>query len=335
MQNQTNGSNSSSTLIEMPPWVDYSFRILFLVVHLAYFLVVAVFRDLQKISLIHMHHTNLIGLLSGIHYCIWIAWGQPATGNPIADDILCHISEIFWSTSKTARCYSILVLAIYRLIAVYRINLFKQIVKSMRVYLISIFMVWFIPALIFILAEFTSHAQPGYIICYDGYSPIIIRSVIYFVITSILGYFIPATLIIIIYIFIRMKLDTVGNKLTSPANLKVIQSNHFFDESFTDYSIPKIRNSSSYSTKVMLAKKDKERRLAKQFIVINGFEIASCVFLVLLSSSNVITIFTVKYYFARQLFRIGNLICQTFIPIASLVYSPVYRKAKNFIRSSI
>lgn len=334
MENLTNNSNGgqSSTIIQLPPWTDYSFRIIFLTVHLAYFLVVAVFRDLQKLSLIHVHHTNLIGLLTGVHYCIWIAWSRPATGDSVVDNILCHISEAFWALSKVARCYSILVLAIYRLIAVYRIQLFKRIVKSTSAYFISILMVWLFPALIFVLSKFSSRSQPGLIMCYDGYSTSIQDSILYYVLSSFLGYVVPALLIVVIYILVRMKLNKVGNRLASATtHAKGSQSNVFFSES--DISLPKLYSTTGNTMSVTVYKRQKEKSLAKQFIVINFFEMASCVFFVLLSSSNVITVFSTKYYFARQIFRIGNLISQTCIPIVSLIYTPVSRKTINFIMS--
>jgi hypothetical protein len=75
----------------------------------------------------------------------------------------------------------------------------------------------------------------------------------------------------------------------------------------------------------------KEKHQAQQFIVINIFVIGSCVFLILLNLCNVISDFSKHLYFIRQLFRIGNLICQSSIPIASLVYTPVYPKFKDFL----
>lgn len=336
MENQTN-SSTSTLIIQLPPWTDYSFRIVFLLVHLAYFLVVGLFRELQKISLIHVHHTNLIGLLTGMHYCIWIAWSRPVTGDALADSILCHISEAFWALSKVARCYSILILAVYRLIAVYRINLFKRILKSTRVYFLSIFLVWLFPALIFVLSKFVSRSQPGLIMCYDGYSTVIQDSILYYVLSSFLGYVVPALLIVVIYIFVRMKLNKVGNKLASTTNTNAKGSQSNISESFSEISLPKLYSTTGTATTTSISqnKRQKEKGLAKQFIVINFLEMGSCVFFVLLSSSNVITVFSTKFYFVRQIFRIGNLICQTCIPIVSLIYTPVFKKAVNFIMSLI
>lgn len=186
ISNVSNATKTPSFVVELPPQLDYSFRIIFLTVHSAYFIIVIFCSQLRKLSLIHMHHTNMIGLLTGIHYCIWIAWTAPNTGNPVLNLVLCRISETFWALSKFARCFSILVLAIYRLIAVYRVHLFKRIVNSIKIYLIAIASVWFVSALVFFPSKYITNTVPGLIMCYDGYSTSFASSTAYFVVTSFL-----------------------------------------------------------------------------------------------------------------------------------------------------
>lgn len=92
----------------VPPVVDYSVRVVFLLVHIMYIVIVLLNKDLQRRSLVQMHHTNIIGLITGIHYCIWIAWVYPNTTSPFLDNLICRLSEALWATCKYARCYSIL-----------------------------------------------------------------------------------------------------------------------------------------------------------------------------------------------------------------------------------
>lgn len=92
----------------LPPLVDYSVRVIFLLIHVLYVIILLLNKELQLISLIPMHHTNIIGLLTGIHYCIWIAWTHPIFLNQALNNFLCSLSEEFWAMSKYARCYSIL-----------------------------------------------------------------------------------------------------------------------------------------------------------------------------------------------------------------------------------
>jgi dipeptide/tripeptide permease len=82
-------------------------------------------------------------------------------------------------------------------------------------------------------------------------------------------------------------------------------------------------------------KQQRERKLAMQMIIINMLEFASCVFFVLLSLCNVIASFNGQNYYVRQLFRISNLICQAFIPLVALIYSPVFKKFTNVISAKL
>lgn len=201
------------------------------------------------------------------------------------------------------------------------------------------------------IAKLTGHTQPGIIICYDGYSPYLINSLIYYVITATLGYILPTSLIVVAYVVIRKELNRLSNRVSVSSSAKTARyaaearSMPSVYESKTDgggntnittvvSSVNTQQQTISGNGNGMSASRTmKERHLAQQFIIINFFEIGSCIFLVLLSSTNVITIFSFKYYYYRQLFRIGNLICQSIIPIISLIYSPVFKKQINFLKS--
>jgi hypothetical protein len=171
-------------LISLLAFLDYATRVFCLLTHLAYLLILLLNKELHERSMVQKHHTNLIGLLIGLHYCAWIGSSLPNTGNQALDVILCIISEFFWATSKYARGYSVLVLAIYRLIAVYKLNLFKEFVKSKVLATVSILIVWAISSLIFVVSKSLTHTLPGHIMCHDGYSPTLQNSIDYYLITS-------------------------------------------------------------------------------------------------------------------------------------------------------
>jgi hypothetical protein len=330
----TTNTIDSHVVQMIPTVIDYTFRAICFIIHLIYFLAVLCYKELQLMSLLQMHHTNMIGLLTGLHYSIWIAWTAPATGNKILDNILCSLSEAFWAISKYARCYSILVLAVYRLVAVFHTNTFNKLVKSLKLAILSIFMVWLVSGAIFSLAKFTGHTLPGIIICYDGYSPILQNSIIYYVITSSLGYVLPTSLIVVVYVVIRLKLAQIGHKLN------LTKRNRVRPNVFSISASLKVSNPSNNYKKAsvlepdmsLYKKRSAEKKLAQQFILINLFEIGSCVFLVMLSLTNVIVIFSTEKYYVRQLVRIGNLVCQSIIPIVSLIYSPVLKKINDRLK---
>lgn len=150
MQNNSNSNSTSqiqsvAIINQLPPFIDFTVRGFCLLIHVVYFIIVASCKDLKKLSFIPMHHACLIGFVTALNYCIWIPWDKPNTGNSTLNSILCSLSEVIWALTKYCRCYSILVLALYRLVAVLWVNLFKRIVNSIRVYLLTTILVWIIP----------------------------------------------------------------------------------------------------------------------------------------------------------------------------------------------
>ena len=94
MNNWTNSTSSDeySTLNDILSTIDNIFRVLLLATHLFYFVIVLLFREYQKISFINMHHTNVIGLLTGLHYCLWINKETIAFENQTLDNILLSLA---------------------------------------------------------------------------------------------------------------------------------------------------------------------------------------------------------------------------------------------------
>jgi hypothetical protein len=206
--------NNSSSIEEISPLFDYATRVVCLVTHAVYLLVLIFNKELHEQSMIQKHHTNLIGLFIGVIYCAWIGSNSPNTGNQTMDAIVCAMSETLWPISKYARAYSLLILAIYRLIAVFRLNTFKKMIKSRMLSVFSILVVWLVSGLVFIVSKFSTNTQPHPIImCTDGFSPNAQNSINYFVITSIFGYMLPIVFIIVIYTIIQQKLNRIDQRL--------------------------------------------------------------------------------------------------------------------------
>lgn len=282
-------------------------RVLLLVSHILYFIIVFLFKEFQKISYFHMTHTNLIGVLTGIHYCIWINKVLPTFEDQNLNDVLCSISEACWAIFKYARAYSILILAAYRYLAVFKSQLYNQICKSVKFTLISSGLIWLISAVIFLIAKYSGQSLSGLIICYDGYSKTQNDTIIYYVITSVFGFILPIVLVCLVYFLIQTKLNKlsksfVNNKTGDKKSKKKTKVNH-----------------------------KKENKLALQFILFNLFEILSSLFLMLLTICNLIPNFNVNYYYFRQLCRILNNVSQSFIPIISVLFHYSTIKVKNMI----
>lgn len=214
MENSTAVSqNVSDITYSLPKEVDYSMRVIALLFHIFYFSIVFVFKELQNISFIQMHHTNLIGFITTIHYTSWIKSNAPEFNDENLNNFFCSLSEATWALTKHARAYSILILAIYRVVAVFKMNFYKKIANSIKFTIFSILIVWLISGFIFLISKYSTHVMPGKIYCYDGYSSSIEKSLIYYSITSILGYMLPGFGVIFLYAIIRIRLQQVSNRV--------------------------------------------------------------------------------------------------------------------------
>ena len=81
---------------------------------------------------------------------------------------MCKLSEASYAILRYTRSYSIVVIAVYRALAVYRINLYKKIALSLKFSILSAIFTWIITIIIFLLNKYSTGAIPGKIICFDG-----------------------------------------------------------------------------------------------------------------------------------------------------------------------
>lgn len=305
----------------IPKEVDYAMRVFTLIVYIVYFIVVSLSKELKHLSFIHMHHTNLIGLFISAHYTVWIISDLPTFEDKNLNNVLCSLSETFWAVTKHARAYSILILAIYRVIAVFKVNIYKRFIKSKLISIGSISIVWIVSGLLFIISKFSARTLPGLIYCYDGYSTNAESSLLYYSVTSLVGYILPVVFVIVLYAIIRVKLFKLTKSLSKETDneqcVKVIDLAEF--ETSTMNGVQKKKPKKQRNIKIH---KHKEKHLAHQFIIINSFEVGSICAFMLLSLSNIFPILNGNLYFLRQFLRILNLICQSAIPIISVVYNP-------------
>lgn len=285
-------------LVKFLDILDNIVRCFFLATHIFYVLIIILFKEYQKVSYFNMHHTNIIGLLHAIHYVAWINQTHPTFRNEYLNNVVCVMSEITWAVLKNARAYSIVVLAVFRYIAVFKSQLFSKIVNSLKFTLLSALFVWIVSPLIFVIAKYSSNTNPGTILCLDGSSTSEIDSIVYFLIATIFGIVLPIIVVNILYFFIRKRLSKISKNLNRP------------------------RTNQNQTNASQINKKDrrKEKRLALQFVLLNSLEIASCVFLTFLIVSNLIPHMNQDYYYIRQVSRILNNISQALIPFVSTLF---------------
>lgn len=314
-----NRSNDSQIVNQTLNWIDNTFRVILFISHIIYFLFVFLYKEFRNISYYQIHHSNLIGLITSIHYCLWINRTEIIKRDQPLEALLCTMAEISWILFRQARAYSILVLAIYRYIAVYHLGVFKRIIESYKYSLISSSSVWIISSVIFLIGKYSTNVTAGPFLCFDGYSNILYESYIYYAFTSFFGLFLPLIIILVIYILITIKLSHISNRVRYENN----HAHHNFNNNGTgNLAKSTLRNEIHHR---------KENKLAKQLIIMNLLELSSSFFLILLSVSNLIPDFNYKYYNLRQICRILNNLAQSLIPLVSIIFNPISLNFKKTI----
>ena len=99
-------------------------------IHIFYFWLVFKIAELRKLSLLYVHHANVISFMFNLHYLVYYHYVHPDLGDERLNEIMCVVSEVFWAMLKLLRTYSIALIAVYRLIAVFKIGLYKKLNQS-------------------------------------------------------------------------------------------------------------------------------------------------------------------------------------------------------------
>lgn len=297
--------------------LDITLRMANLMAQIFYFVAVFFLKDLQCLPQVPMHHTNAIGLINAIHYCFWIEADQPTFSIKFLNEFFCTLSEVLWAVTKYARAYSILTVAVFRYIGVTQLTLYKKL-TTVKYTTISILINWLIASLVYLISKYATNTTYGTIYCYDGYSSNTQQSLNYFLLTSSFGYALPLVLVTLFYALIQFKLVKLSKHLNHiEKHSRVKMATQEADESTGQRDF---KRNTEHKSSVKSHKK--EKKLAHQFIIINGLEFCSMIFFMMLSLNNLFPNLNYNFYFLRQWFRIVNLFFQTSIPVSSLLFHP-------------
>jgi hypothetical protein len=207
--NINNNTSSIANTFEISiHYLDIISRFMVLFSNITYFIIIFSFKKLKNITYFQMHHVNLIGLIQGIILTSWSFNIYPAIGDPILDAILCYISEILWGTLKHIRAYSVLVLAMYRYVAVFNATYFKTFSKCYKYLILSSLFVWLIPFILYFITKYSTNSTYG-LFCRDGFNTNTTLFITYFTVTSLIGFILPTLFITFIYVKITNKIKEI------------------------------------------------------------------------------------------------------------------------------
>ena len=352
--NEQKIADGSSSLIYIPSYqtkltidiifyIDSVIRITSCLVHLIYFILIIKLKIMRTKSSLYTHHANLIGFMFNLHYIIYWSETHPNTLDSDLNDLLCRISEDLWSFLKVIRTYSIGLIALNRMIAVFNVHLYQKINRNNFNLMIPLILMYLWVILLCVANKQIFKTTYGYLYCFDGYSIIFFNSLMFFLVQTILGIVLPTLFTVTAYLIIHKKLDLKfqnQNPSSYIFNLKLLYFYNYFylikgpvsfnqvvasvmnSNTITDANLIKIAQKSILRN---YRKQVKDYELAKQFLVMNICEIISCLMITGLGMRYLFPNLNEYYCIARFLLRTINLFFQLIIPIVTIYYNKLIR----------
>ena len=366
--NSSNISNSNATatasidyLFKFLNTIDTMSRIYSVAIHVIYVWVLIFSKTLKTRKMLYSNHATIVNSFYCLIQINYTFTDHPNTGNPNIDEALCTLSEVIWVFAIYIRMYSILLIAVYRYLAVFHINLYKKLNDSLLNTVSPVILVWVISVTLPLIAKFGFNTTHGYTNCLDGYSNDL-RSVIqYFAFNYLLMLIIPSVFVFFIYIKIIIKLKNMKNKINNNNNLRetasaiesIIRANHSVPVSTAvskisnvskankfvhDHAIPVItvNTISAYSKGITTGTSiNKQQRFANQFIFMCIIVIACGIAHSIFSSRALIPNYFVVLYYWRPVLKFYLMVVLSCIPFISMYYHPSRPKIIETIKKRL
>jgi hypothetical protein len=346
--NWTNSINISSLyqIDSTLNYIDYSIRIISLMIHLIYIALVIEFKEFRVGSMLFLHHINIISLLYCLHYIFYIGNEQISIESNSAYGTLCYISELIWNILTFLRLYSLVLLGAFRYISVFKLEFHRKLIQNSRFLTIPIVFVWFYAIIMSLTLKYSFNVTYSAYFCYEGFSKSSwINSLNFFICIFIICYVVPSLIVIILYKKIMTKVEQLQNKF----RLNSVQSSQC---RIIGTFLPKLRKNKvaieifsisenqleipPYLIKLRQIKTLKLERIAQQLMLFNILICLGSFFLLIenfqvaISTSSYFDSIELKLIYLGPIFRSIFLVIQSMIPIISISFSPWLFTFKNF-----
>ena len=341
--------NSILTTSFVINYMDYVARVIAVIIHFIYIYLMFRVKKFRNRSYFYMHFLVIVSLLYCLHYAFYIGTGGPSFSSLQLNLIVCYLSEQVWSVLRYLRAFSILLLAMYRYVAVKNINLYKKMNSGLSFIYLSMLICIILSIIITFILKYSLSTTYSVFFCSPGYSNSIRDMLICFLINVIISNVIPTIVNIVAYLKIIAKLKETKESLIRANEIESAS------KSYNTVKTSKVTpNDSSIVTSIFAtsasassvingnnnkAKKElniKQSRFAKQFILMNLFIVMSNLFSVIVDFLIVLAANPAFFYLDallwqfRPIARILFLGFQSMIPILSILFNPEVKFLKIF-----
>lgn len=336
-----NSTSSKYTDNSILLYIDYVVRWVSLTIHLGYFVAAFTFKALRNIRNLFLHNINFISFLYCAHYCFYIGrFSFSAFASPVVNHVFCTLSEVAWISLKFLRVYSIVLLAAYRYMAVYRGSLFKKLNANLSYMVAIIIALWLASIGIALALKYGLNIPYIEFYCLEGFSPYAANNIAYWTITIVLVLIIPTTLVLIAYSFIIYKTRKLKSRIRRVNNAnrptvtrtgkikkacRTLMRTQMSSGTTTSRESRSQRNSSSMAVQIL--RRRRQSHIARQIIIVNVASFLGTVLSILVnthirvSEANIELKYIDDLETVRPLFRIIFLTSQATIPVVSMYYA--------------
>lgn len=304
--------------------LDIMVRYYSVIIHLVYVLIFIASKQLHRKTYLYTIHATIVNCFYSLMIFFYLFGDHPNTGNTSLDDIFCSLSEIVWPFSSYIRVNSILLIALYRFIAVFKISFYKKINDSFFILVSPVIFIWAISFIIPISLKYSLQTKGSFVFCLDGYTTVVTNSALYFIFNSIFLIIIPTFVVIRIYLIIHFKLKSLSSRVGPQY------------ESSAGERTSNNEQTSQMNSQVSVIKLEsiKQHRFANQFILMCASVVFSNMVLLIFGLRGIIYNFFVVFYYWRPVLRVFINGAISIVPVISLWYHPSRVRVKNLVVNS-
>jgi hypothetical protein len=341
-----NQTNLSPSPYEFLFTVDLIFRWYGFLIFVLFGIILIFSKSMHTKAYIYINHCVLVSSIYCYMMFVYLLDTRPNFSNALLNQILCSISEIVWIFGIYIRTYSILLIAIQRYIAVFKIGLFKKLNSSLINLSIPLIIIWAFSIAMPIITKYAFDTSASVVFCLDGYSPLFNNIISYIVVNYTLMIILPSIVTIIIYCLIIRKLSILDKKIGVGTNASIINnpqpainnnSNSVLVSALSQRRIT-VTNFNSVSSQIIQFNEirnnsRKNRRFANQFLFMCFTVIASSFVHTIFSLRSIIFNYYTIFYYWRPFLRSYLITVISLIPIITIYYHPSRHLILKWLRS--
>lgn len=317
---------------------DHVFRYFGIIVHAFFILVLIVSPEIRTKNMFYVNHATVVSIFFPIVLFVFMFGDTPNFTDPSLNQALCTVTAYFRDFANFIRPYSILIIAIYRYVAVFHLSFFSRVNKSNLLLITPILITWILSIVFPIIINKSLNTNVSTMLCLNGSTADSnLISILYFAINFLVLIVIPNFVTMVLYVRIMLELRRMKYRVNR-FKISVMPTTNTSTSSNLA-SLPAKQTSRNYPGAVMRSSststlsEKREKSFAKHFFFMcTSVILTSAAFSIFYLSQTISNYFNIMYYWLPVL-RILVSIGVTLVPITSLYFHPARARLYKWIQT--